>query len=376
VRRAIVALAACVVVFLAASTTASASPALRFGIYDEAQTLFSTGTNGFDTLKTLKARILRLNLYWYRVSPSRPQSIADPFDPSYDWSLYDRAVRLAAERGIRILFSIWGTPDWANGGRGPRNAPTSFQDLEDFAEAAAHRYSGHQPVGAPLPLVDLWMAWNEPNSPNFLQPQSRRQGNRFVPASPGIYARICNAVYRGVHTAGEEEGIEETVACGVTAPRGNNIFRGKRPSISPILFLRGMKAAGATFDVYAHHPYNPAGDLVAPNVPPRARTTVTMGNINTLIRELNRLYGRQMRLWITEYGYQTNPPDRIFGVSLKQQAAYLRQAYRIARRNPRIDMLLWFLLRDEPAVGRWQSGLITFKGKRKPAFAAYRATAP
>jgi hypothetical protein len=179
-----------------------------------------------------------------------------------------------------------------------------------------------------------------------------------------------------VHTAGEEEGIEETVACGVTAPRGNNIFRGKRASISPILFLRGLKAAGATFDVYAHHPYNPAGDLVAPNVPPRARTTVTMGNINTLIRELDRLYGRQMRLWITEYGYQTNPPDRIFGVSLKQQAAYLRQAYRIARRNPRIDMLLWFLLRDEPAVGRWQSGLMTFKGKRKPAFTAYRATAP
>ena len=61
---------------------------------------------------------------------------------------------------------------------------------------------------------------------------------------------------------------------------------------------------------------------------------------------MTRLYGNK-RIWITEYGYQTNPPDRIFGVSLANQAKYLTQAYGIAKRNPRIDMFLWFLLRDE-----------------------------
>ena len=59
-----------------------------------------------------------------------------------------------------------------------------------------------------------------------------------------------------------------------------------------------------------------------------------------------------MRLWITEYGYQTNPPDTFFGVRYAKQAAYLTQAVAIARANPRIDMFLWFLLKDEIAAGR------------------------
>ena len=41
---------------------------------------------------------------------------------------------------------------------------------------------------------------------------------------------------------------------------------------------------------------------------------------------MTRLYGNK-RIWITEYGYQTNPPDRIFGVSWANQARYLKQAY-------------------------------------------------
>jgi hypothetical protein len=89
------------------------------------------------------------------------------------------------------------------------------------------------------------------------------------------------------------------------------------------------------------------------------------------VREVTRLYGKK-RIWITEYGYQTNPPDRAFGVTFTQQSRYLTQAYGIAKRHPRIDMFLWFLLRDERRYDGWQSGLITVGGKRKPAFAAFR----
>jgi hypothetical protein len=81
-------------------------------------------------------------------------------------------------------------------------------------------------------------------------------------------------------------------------------------------------------------------------------------------------------VWVTEYGYQTNPPDRLFGVTWGQQARYLTQAVAIARRDPRIDVLLWFLLEDERDPARWQSGLITASGVHKPSFAAFqRATA-
>ncbi len=80
------------------------------------------------------------------------------------------------------------------------------------------------------------------------------------------------------------------------------------------------------------------------------------------------------RIWITEYGYRTNPPDRLFGVSYAKQAAYLtHQAFLRdrARKNPRVDMMLWFLLKDEQSLAGWQSSLITFGRKHKPAFNAF-----
>ena len=98
---------------------------------------------------------------------------------------------------------------------------------------------------------------------------------------------------------------------------------------------------------------------------------MTLGNIDDLVRELTRLYGR-LPLWLTEYGYQTSPEDTIFGVPWATQARYVRESFAIARAHPRIDMLLWFLLRDETDPARWQSGLIAADGRRKPSFAAFQ----
>jgi hypothetical protein len=195
--------------------------------------------------------------------------------------------------------------------------------------------------------------------------------------SAADYARICTAVYNGVHaslTAGER------VACGGTAPRGNNNPSSSRPSISPLAFLRAVKKAGLkNFDAWAHHPYY-AGPSDQPTTKPvtakgAPATAVTLGNIGDLIKELTRLYGNK-RVWITEYGYQTNPPDPIFGVTYAQQAAYLKQAFAIAKKNPRIDMMLWFLLRDDPNPNGWQSGLVTVSWAKKPAFAAFERLRP
>ncbi len=134
------------------------------------------------------------------------------------------------------------------------------------------------------------------------------------------YAKICNAVVKGVRktTIGASK-----VACGVTGPRGNNNPNSSRPAVSPLPFVRAMKKAGAKgFDAYAHHPYYGA-PRETPSTPPppgihgNAATAITLGNINLLIAEVTRLYGKK-RIWITEYGYQTNPPDKIFGVSLRE----------------------------------------------------------
>ena len=98
---------------------------------------------------------------------------------------------------------------------------------------------------------------------------------------------------------------------------------------------------------------------------------IQIGNINLLIAQVTKLYGPK-HLWITEYGYQTNPPDKtIFGISWAKQALYMKQAYAMARKNPRIDMMLWFLVTDEPNLGGWQSGLETVAGKKKPSWATF-----
>ena len=213
-----------------------------------------------------------------------------------------------------------------------------------------------------------WTAWNEPNLQIGLIPQWRRVGGKWIVQSAIDYARICNAVVEGIRTSMLRG---QKVACGATAARGNNNPKGLKPSVSPLAFLRAMKKAGATgFDAYAHHPYY-GGPGETPATPSPGRGGVTLGNIDALVSELTRLYGRK-RIWITEYGYQTNPPDGVFGVSWSTQAAYVRQSFAIARAHPRIDMLLWFLLQDEADPERWQSGLISATGERKPSFNAFR----
>ena len=371
-----------ITVLATAFVAATARPAdgsryIRVGIYDEAQTLYGPVDKTFTLFKQLHVQEVRLNLYWggpYGVAKHRPASATNPADPAYDWSLYDRTVSYATQYGVHVLFSIYGTPGWANGGKGMNVAPTNAIDLRNFAIAAAKRYGGAYmgPDGRILPAVKEWLAWNEPNNPVFLRPQYRKTSAGWAIQSAADYARICNAVYSGIHAT---LFANERVACGGTAPRGNNDPRSNRPSVSPLAFLRAVKKDGLkTFDAWAHHPYY-AGPNDQPTTKPvtasgAPATAVTLGNISDLIREVTQLYGNK-RIWITEYGYQTNPPDSLYGVSWAKQAAYLTQAFGIAHKNPRIDMMLWFLLKDEPNLSGWQSGLITYRGVHKPSFAAF-----
>ncbi len=74
-------------------------------------------------------------------------------------------------------------------------------------------------------------------------------------------------------------------------------------------------------------------------------------------------------IWLTEYAYQTNPPDQ-FGVSLELQAKYIGEAARRVYTARKVDMLIHYLYRDEPDIARWQSGLETVDGTAKPALHA------
>src|SRR3954451_10704628 len=378
-----------------AAKAAKKSSRLIVGINDEAFTLYNDPNVAFSTLKTLRAQAIRVNLYWggtkWAVAAKKPTDPTDSGDPNYDWAVYDRLVRYANQFRIQVVFSILFTPSWANGGQARTVAPKDFKALHDFAYAAASRYSGfytppewqRDPNNAtssqPLPKVAMWTAWNEPNNPIWLTPQYKRVGKTWRVESAFQYAKICNAVYSGVHDViiSPERGpvTGEQVACGVTGPKGNDAPATKRASVDPLTFLAQAHRFGMkTFDVYAHHPYANSGQEPPSYVPTgKAKRRVQLGNINTLLTLISSYYGPK-HLWITEYGYETNPPDKsIFGTSWRNQAKYMSQAYGIARKNPRIDMMLWFMICDEARLERWQSGLATIKNRRKPSWNVFKA---
>jgi hypothetical protein len=87
-------------------------------------------------------------------------------------------------------------------------------------------------------------------------------------------------------------------------------------------------------------------------------------------------------LELTEYGFETDPPDPFSGIPLAQQAQWNMLGEYIAFRNSRVQGITQFLLSDVPPVkgkpkdskSHWftyQSGIQFQNGAPKPSFTAY-----
>ena len=164
-----------------------------------------------------------------RRGEKRPVNAKNPNDPAYDWALYDRTVQYAQQYGIRVLFSIYATPSWESGRVSKNIAPQNATDLRNFAYAAATRYSGTfmGADGQVLPAVKDWAAWNEPNNPIVPRAAVQADGGRVDdPERDRLRADLQRRLQRRARSsiAGER------VACGETAPRGNN----NPPQLPPV----------------------------------------------------------------------------------------------------------------------------------------------
>ena len=323
---------------------AAASSRIQYGVQDDAWLLYgppASPAERIQTLQRLGVDLVRLTLRWDTVAPKAPATPRDPADPAYNWSLYDPLLQRLRAAHIGVLISLWGTPSWANGGHAPNYLPNDGSALGSFAYAASQRY----------PWITRWTVWNEPNVRLFL-----------IPNSPRLYTtRLLNPAYRALKSASPLN----LVAGGVTSPR-------KTPSgVSPIAWIRGMRAAHALLDAYAQNPYP-----VRPGETPWTGgcwscTEITMATLPKLIAEVKQDFGSRTRIWLTEYGYNSKPPSRWLGVSNVLQARYVAEAALRAYLAPRVDMLIHFLVRDEPNASRWTSGFYTSRGKLKPSFNAY-----
>ncbi len=355
---------ACALAALIFPLMASAGARMLIGFQDDPSLRWRDDRlAAFNLAQKANAGIVRTTVYWSRIAEERPANPTNPFDPGYRFDDLDEFVRNAGLHGMEVMLTIWGTPSWANGGKGQNYAPTDAIDLQNFARAVASRYSGRFNG---YPFVRYYTVWNESNLGQFLSPQYDSKGK---PVAPKIYAKIYRAAYAGIKSGS----VRARIGIGETSARGRDRFLGRQgtqETESPGNFAKLLAAEKPLlkFDAWSHHPYP-----TSPSQPPTQNVrwpNVTLTQLPRFEDTLKVLFDRKrVPIWITEYGYETKPGEPA-GVSLSQQASYARQALNIAAGDPNVNIFIWFILRDDP-TSTWQSGLIDRDGKKKPSFNAF-----
>ena len=326
-----------------AASSGEASTGVRYGIQDDAWLEFGPGTleQRLGAFGRLGVPLVRYTLHWNEITRRRPKNPTSPGDPAYDWRRPDRVLRGLRRHGLTPVLTLVGTPGWANGRRKPNFAPPRPRDFRRFATAAARRYPG----------VRYWVIWNEPNKRLWLRP-----------TKASIYVRhVLNPGYEGIHAVLPHA----RVGGGATGPKGG------AGGVAPVTWVRGMAAARAKFDAYAHHPYPSTPSETPSSGGCKNCPWITMATIRKLLILVKRSFGSKP-IWLTEYGYQTNPPDTFLGVPLKRQATNLSLAAMRVWRLPRVTMLIQYLYRDEPALSRFQTGLVFADDRWKPSLQGFR----
>ena len=359
-------IAAICVAAAVAAPTALAADRMWMGFHDDPMFRWNDARVGeLDRSSQAGATVVRTLVTWANAAPERPRNASNPFDPSYKLDDVDEIVRAAQSRGQEVLITIWGSPKWANGGKGPAFVPTKSADFRNFARALASRYSGRYPG---YPFVRFWGIWNESNLGGFLSPQFNSAGKIVGPAH---YAKLAAAGYAGIKAGSKKA----QVAIGETSSHGLDKKRpGVTDSVRPGTFARLVAAANKRlkFDAWAHHPYPyPVSQKATQRV---LWPNVALTSLPRFERSLDQWFGRRnIPVWVTEYGHETRPAEPK-GVSEAQQALYISQAIAMLRKDPRVPLFVWFVFRDSPG-SLWESGLYRSSGAAKPALARYRAAA-
>jgi hypothetical protein len=419
--------------FVLAPAAAVADHTQQSTFQDDKYLLYSPALRVNHTLALLKdlgVDRVRVNVDWSTLAPDPLSATApagfNPVNPaSYpaaNWAPYDRLVEYAAAYGIGVDFNLTAPgPLWAMTPGAPITraadhwTPNAVAFL-DFVYAVGDRYSGtYTPPGAtvPVPKVDYWSIWNEPNEPGWLAPQWRSYHGHEVLNSPRLYRTLAEYAYSSLFLTGHGS---DTILIGELAPEGLTT-PGYYNATTPMPFLQalycvdsryrrlkgnaaaalGCPASGSAkqfarqypvlFDAtgFAHHPYYfhhpPAYSAPNPDYVP-------LSDLSRLEQGLDRAFAaygshRQIPIYITEYGYGTNPPNPRQNVTPAEQATYLNEADYIAWSNARVRSVAQFLLYDSPPntaypktnLKYWdtfQTGLEFINGRQKPAFDAYR----
>ncbi|WP_028063130.1 cellulase family glycosylhydrolase [Solirubrobacter soli] len=320
---------------------------------------------------------VRQLVYWRDFAPDPDSKTKPDFDasdpnayPADKWDNLDGLIAAAKAKNVQVTLTLTGpVPKWATKSKKDNLTDPDPKEFGAFATAIGRRYGAD---------VSTWSIWNEPNQPQFLKPQYKSG----KPESPKLYRKLYQAAYAGLRST--PANADDTILIGETSPRGNQNV------VHPLAFLRGMLCLDSKYrkskscgeleaDGYAHHAYTTSA---GPRFKPSDRDDVTIGVLSRLTGALDKAADagalpKHLPVYLTEFGIQSTP-DKVSGVSLAKQAAYMAISEHIAYVNPRVVAFSQYLLSDDPPrsegykYGGFESGLRSADGKPKPAYEGFR----
>jgi hypothetical protein len=378
-----VALGCALVVALAAAGAAQSARPLQTGLVDPYELGASEYELGLTRVRTSGSTLVRTTIPWPAVAPRAPapgSNPADPANPAYRWEAFDAKLRVFEAAGLEPIVGVVSSPAWARQQEEGRGGLPDPAKLAAFAQAAARRYDGR---GANLPGVRYWQLWVEPNVSFYFQPQLDPAGR---PVSPALYRQLLQAFTPAVRRGNRAA----RVVAGSTSPFGRRSARVN--VIAPMRFLRDVLCVSAgrprrtcrvrvPFDLWAHHPYTSRG----PTGAALRADDVSLGDLGAMRRVLTAAQrlgqidsrGGSAQLWVTEFSWDSNPPDPE-GVPAVLHARWTAEAlYRMWRSG--VSAVVWLALRDKappPASvsqsGLWYRGASFVQDRPKPALQAFR----
>jgi hypothetical protein len=357
------------------------SPATRDATLDEWKSL------GVDTVK--------IGISWRNVAPNSGDATKPSVDltspASYDQGTFEKidgVLEAARSRGFGLYVMVRGpAPEWASS-RSPSNLPAGVQkpDADDFAQfvqAVGTRYSGSY---SGLPRVDTWSVWNEPNLASWLNPQY----SGHTPYSPRLYRDLFYAAHDGLAASGH---ADDQLRLGELLPfaRGST----GKTKVRPITFLREVACVDKRYRPYrgrsarkrgcsdfkplpatavAYHPYTLAG---GPKIRSANKDDATIAELPRVTHAMDKLTRRhrfasdhKLPLALTEFGFQTDPPDPVQS-PIREVPGFMGESEWLAWRNPRVSSYSQYPF-DDDAIGTgenrfagFQSGLNFENGRHK-----------
>lgn len=332
--------ATAVALCLGTASSAAAAPRDFYGVVGGK---FDPNDAEFDRMGAGRVGSIRVNLAWATVQEDGPSA-------PYDWGRYDPVVQHAAENGIEVLMTIFGTPGWAAARPNHPPDPAHMDEFEAFLRAAVERYGPNgmywqlNPAVPKTPVTD-WQLFNESNSPTYWLAKPRAK--QYKP-----YLQLANRAIKGIDP-------NARLILGGLFPTPQ--IRNGVPLDKYLTDLYKLKTR-SLFDAVALHPYSttPAGVLEA---------------IKDL-RELMRGFkDRKKPILLTEVGWASAGQKTPLTVKPKVQAKYLRQTYKLAaanRKKLKVDGVFWYTLNDLPSkIWIDNTGMFTVGGAAKPSWRAF-----